>query len=258
MYPVIFYMQKKIIAGNWKMNPDSRDEARRLISEVKRSAGKAKKADIVICPPFTYLRDAKEILGQNKVLLGAQNMSSEPAGAYTGEISGAMLKDLGIKFVIIGHSERRRLGESDETVNKKVKAALKLGIVPIVCVGERERDSHGYYIATVKGQVEAAFAGVPSTMLKNCVVAYEPIWAVGNASFDSATPHDAVEMTIFIKKTLADSHGTKRAHDLRVLYGGSVNAKNAGEFLREKEVAGLLVGRESLDASKFLAIVALV
>lgn len=250
-------MSKKLIVGNWKMNPSSGKEARLLVKEIKREVAKVRGVDIVVCPPFTYLRDVKEILGQNKILIGAQDMSWAPEGSYTGEISGAMLKGLGVKYVVVGHSERRKDGESDEMVNKKVKAALRMGIIPIVCVGERERDSHGYYIAAVKSQVEAAFVGVPSTMLKNCVIAYEPIWAVGNADFDAAMPHDAVEATIFIKKTLADTHGAKRAHDVRVLYGGSVNTKNADEFLREKEVAGLLIGRESLVAKKFSAIAAL-
>lgn len=231
--------------------------ARRLVKDIKRASAKIKLAEIVVCPPAIFLRDISDILGKGKISIGAQDIFWETNGAYTGEISGEMLKGSGVKFVIIGHSERRKLGETDEMVNKKVKAALKNNIVPIICVGERERDSHGYYMANVKKQIEHAFAGVPSTALKNIVVAYEPVWAVGNALFESATPETAVEMTIFIRKTLADSYGVKRVGDLRVLYGGSVNEKNAGVFLIEKEVAGLLVGRESLDAKKFTAIVSI-
>ncbi len=248
---------KKLIVGNWKMNPSSQAEAKRLAGDIKRGAGKSKKADLVVCPPFACLPEIKKILNKSRVALGAQDMFWEPTGAYTGEISGDMLKDSGVKFVIVGHSERRALGETDEMVNKKVKAALKQKLVPVVCVGEKERDTHGYYLANVKKQIEHAFAGVPGTLLKNCVIAYEPVWAVGNSGFHTATPHDAVEMAIFIKKTLADSHSAKRAHDVRVLYGGSVSPKNAGEFLGQKEIAGLLVGRESLDAVKFLSIAAL-
>ncbi|MFA5841484.1 MAG: triose-phosphate isomerase [Candidatus Paceibacterota bacterium] len=249
-------MSRKLIVGNWKMNPETRDQARRLMSDIKRASVKAKGADIVVCPPFTYLRDAKEILNRGKAALGAQDMFWEGMGAYTGEISPVMLRDLGVRFSIIGHSERRSLGETDEMVNKKVKAALKYKIVPIICVGEKERDTHGYYLATVKGQVEQAFSQVAGTMIKNCVIAYEPVWAVGNKDFESVTPHDAVEMSIFIRKTLADRYGAKKVSEIRVLYGGSVNAKNAGDFLNEKDIAGLLVGRESLDAKKFLAIAA--
>lgn len=236
------------------MNPGSRDMTRRLAKDIKRASTKIKLAEIVVCPPSVFLHDVMDILGKGKISLGAQDIFWENSGAYTGEVSGEMLKNLGVKFAIIGHSERRKLGETDEMVNKKVKAALKNNIVPIICVGERERDSHGYYMATVKKQTEHAFSGVPGTALKNIIVAYEPVWAVGNASFESAAPETAVEMTIFIRKTLADNYGAKRVLNLRVLYGGSVNYKNAREFLIEKEVAGLLVGRESLDAKKFIAI----
>ena len=249
---------KKLIVGNWKMNPTSRDEARQLVKGIKRAAGKIKNAGMVICPPFVFLRDAKELLNGGRVSLGAQDIFWElNGGAHTGEISGVMLKELGVRFTLIGHSERRAIGETDEMVNKKIKAALKVGIVPIVCVGEKERDSHGYYMAAVKSQVEYGFAGVPGTALKNCIIAYEPIWALGNKDFETPAPETAVEMNIFIKKTLAETHGVRRAHDIRVLYGGSVNPKNAGDFLKEKDIAGLLVGRESLDAKKFLAIASL-
>ena len=248
-------MVKKLIVGNWKMNPQSRDLACQLAKDIKRSSVKLRGAGIVICPPVVYLRDVMDAFGKGKTALGAQDIFWEESGAYTGEISASMLKDSGARFVIIGHSERRALGETDEMINKKIKTALKNNIVPIVCVGERERDSHGYYMAAVKRQTEHAFLGVPGTALKNIVVDYEPVWAVGNKDFETPIPHDAVEMAIFVRKTLADSYGAKKVGDLRVLYGGSVNAKNAGEFLREKEIAGLLVGRESLDAKKFMAIV---
>lgn len=238
------------------MNPDSREDARSLIKEIKRKLGKIRKAELVVCPPFPYLGDVKEAIGQSKLALGAQDLFWEKEGAYTGAVSGAMLRELGARFVIIGHSERRALGETDAEVNKKVKAALRQKLVPVVCVGERERDTHGYYLAAVKRQVEHAFAQVPGTALKNCVIAYEPIWAVGNKDFETPTPEGAVEMNIFIKKTLADTHGARRAHDIRVIYGGSANPKNAPEFLKEKDIAGLLVGRESLHAQKFLAIAA--
>jgi len=249
-------MVKKLIVGNWKMNPGSFEEARHLLKQAKKVAAKARNADIVVCPPFIYLCEAKKFLGNGKIRLGAQDLFWEQNGAYTGEVSATMLEEIGVRFAIIGHSERRALGEKDEEVNKKVKAALKASIVPIICVGERERDSHGYYLAAVKKQIEHAFAGVPASSIKNCIVAYEPIWAVGNSNFESATPETAVEMAIFIKKVLADSHGSKRAHDLRVLYGGSVSAKNAGDFLLEKDITGLLVGRESLSAQKFSEIAA--
>ncbi len=239
------------------MNPTTRDEARRLSSDIKRGAVKIKNANIAVCPPFVFARDAMEIFDGGKILVCAQDIFWKESGAYTGEISGLMLKNLGVKLVLVGHSERRTLGETDDIVNKKVKSAIKLGLVPIICVGEKERDNHGYYLATVKKQIEHAFAGIPGTMLKNTVVAYEPIWAVGNVEFKTATPHDAVEMAIFIKKVLADRYGAERAHDIRILYGGSSNPQNAGGFLAEKEIAGLLIGRESLDAKKFLAITAL-
>lgn len=244
---------KKLIIGNWKTNPDSGEEAKSIARAIKRGAGKAK-SDIVICPPFIYLGAVKNILGKGKIMIGAQDVSGEINGAHTGEVSADMIRDAGARFAVIGHSERRAMGETDETINKKVKSALKSRLIAVLCVGERERDSHGYYLAAVKKQIEHAFAGIPGTLLPNIVVAYEPVWAVGNKNFHTATPHDAVEMALFIKKTLADKYGAKRASSLRVLYGGSVNSKNAGEFLAENGIAGLLVGRESLSPKQFLAI----
>lgn len=235
------------------MNPDSIEGAKLVAREIKRGAGKIK-SDIVLCPPVVYVKEIKDLLGRGKISLGAQDVSGEQNGAHTGEVSASMFKNIGVGFAIIGHSERRALGETDETVNKKIKMAIKSKLIPIVCVGEKERDSHGYYLAFVKKQIEDAFAGIAGTIVSNIIVAYEPIWAVGNKDFQTATPHDAVEMALFIKKTLADRYGAKRASLLRVIYGGSINSKNAGEFLVEREIAGLLVGRESLSPKQFLDI----
>lgn len=239
------------------MHPSTEAEAKRLFADIKKGALKMKGADIVVCPSFVHLREAKQVLNKSRVALGAQDIFWEESGAYTGEISPSMLRDLGVKFAIIGHSERRALCETDEMVNRKIKTALKHKIVPVICVGERERDTHGYYLAAVKRQVEHAFVGIAGTMIKNTVIAYEPVWAVGNKNFETPTPHDAVEMTIFIRKTLADKYGAKKVSDIRIIYGGSANPKNAGDFLREKEITGLLVGRESLKVKDFLAIATL-
>ena len=234
------------------MNPETRDEARKIFQELRRSSIQLKKADIVVCPPFIFLHGAREWMGKGKLLLGGQDIFWETNGAYTGEISGPMLRNAGVKFCIVGHSERRAIGETDDMINKKTKSALKAGIVPVICVGEKERDNHGYYLAAIKKQVEHAFAGISGSALKNCIVAYEPVWAVGNKNMAIPEPRDVVEMSIFIKRTLADSHGPKRVKDLRVIYGGSANERNAAGFLKENEIAGLLVGRESLNVKKFL------
>ena len=166
-----------------------------------------------------------------------------------------MLKNNGVSFVIIGHSERRTLGESDEVVKKKLRGALKGGLIPILCVGEKERDTHGYYLATVKRQLEGAFFGISGNVAAKVIIAYEPVWAVGNKNFSSANPSEALEMAIFIRKTLADFYGSKRGSSFAVLYGGSVTKETASDYLVHDAVDGLLVGRESLKASSFSEIV---
>lgn len=249
-------MQKKkqLIVGNWKMNPWKMDDARKIFDGVKKDAGKLAHVQTVICPPFIFLSDlSKKVLG-HRLSLGAQDVFFEMEGAYTGEISPLMLSSVGVKYVIIGHSERRAMGEGDETINKKILTALKMGLVVILCVGEKERDAGSEYFQFIKCQIETGLAKIPKRMLANLVIAYEPIWAIGAKATGVATPADLLEMTIFIRKTISDMFDRTSANSISVLYGGSVDEKNSEAFLKEGGADGLLVGRASLDPIKFIKI----
>jgi triosephosphate isomerase len=249
--------KNKIIIANWKMNPTSEKEAEALFAEIVKK-NKFPKTEVVFCPPYVYLKKISHLLKTKKYklepLLGAQNLFYEERGAFTGEISASMLADLGVKYVLVGHSERRQLGESNQEVNKKVKAALFFGLRPIVCVGESERDPEHGYFAVVKNQIEECLEGLKKEFLPKIIIAYEPIWAISTtAGRKDATPADSREMVIFIKKTLADKFGRKTKIP-RILYGGSVDPKNSGEFLSAGGVDGALVGGASLHPEKFLKI----
>jgi len=235
------------------MNPVTFKDAERLFSSVAKSLLRIKKAGIVVCPPFVYLANLKKL--SRKIELGAQDAFYEEAGAYTGEISSAMLYDLGARYVILGHSERRALGEGNMEVNRKVKRALNAGLVPIVCVGEKERDEKHNYLHFVKTQIETALAGVSKNFISKIIIAYEPVWAIGKNAMREATAEEFLEMSIFIQKTLSDKFGVGNVSKTRILYGGSVNPKNSADFLKTGEADGFLVGRDSLDAKKFVEII---
>jgi triosephosphate isomerase len=249
-------MQKKkqLIIGNWKMNPWKVDDARKIFDTVKKEAGRLTHVQTVMCPPFVFISDLAKKVSGHRCVLGAQDMFYEMEGAHTGEVSPLMLSSVGAKYVIIGHSERRALGETDETVNKKILAALKMGLIAVLCAGEKERDAGSDYFSFVKNQIVAAFSKVPKRSLVNVVIAYEPVWAIGAKATGIATPLDLVEMTIFIRKTISDLFDQSSAKAIPVLYGGSVDEKNAESFLKEGEADGLLVGRASLDIGKFIKI----
>jgi triosephosphate isomerase len=239
-------MSKNIIIANWKMNPSTEKEAIRIAkaSDLK---------DVIIAAPYVFLSIIKKVL--KKASLAAQDVFWEKEGAYTGEISAMMLKNLGVKYVIIGHSERRASGDSDEIVNKKIKAALKYNLIPILCVGERERDEEMKYLSFIKEQLIGDLKSIPGSKLKNIIIAYEPVWAIGKNAKREATPEESLEMVIFIKKVLSDIYGMKAINGLRILYGGSVHPKNSKEFSINGGVSGFLVGRDSLDPKKFNEII---
>ncbi len=242
--------QKKIIVGNWKMNPETPERAREIFRAVSRRAKKLKRVEVVVCPPAVYLSLFKKPLGKN-FSLGVQDIFWERSGPYTGEISSAMVLALGASFAIIGHSERRALGETDAVVSKKVLAAARGGLRSILCIGEGERDSGGAYFEFLKNQIKASLLGARPTDLRKVLIAYEPLWAIGKSFQDAMKPSDVHEMTIFIKKTLTDLFGKDVAITVPILYGGSVNFENAGLIIKEGNVDGLLVGRESLDPENF-------
>jgi triosephosphate isomerase len=243
---------KKIIVANWKMNPQLGEEAVRIFSGIKRIAKKYKNAKIAVCPPIIYLSKLK---ADGNVFLGAQNISFRDSGAFTGEVGAIMVKNSGGEFAIIGHSERRSLGETDEEIAKKVLSASANDLRAILCVGEKVRDQNGEYFAYLKNQIKAGLSRISNKDIMNIIVAYEPIFAIGR-SFDQALkPTEVHEMSIFIKKVLTETFGKEAAFAVPILYGGSVNFENAGAIVKEGEVDGLLVGRESLDPEHFRGII---
>ena len=250
--------RKPIIAGNWKMHHDHLV----AIQVVQKLSYRLEQADydacdVVICAPFTDLRTLQTLIDSDRLplLLGAQNCHWENEGAYTGEVSPTMLAKLNVRFVIVGHSERRELfGETDDTVNRKMRAVLKHGMMPIVCVGEtlEERD-RGVTEERVTTQTRAAFGGVKADAAVGCVVAYEPIWAIGTGR--NATPDDANETIRVIRTALRELYGEAAAQTIRIEYGGSVKPGNAAELMAQPEIDGALVGGASLDPDDFARIV---
>ena len=246
---------KKLIIGNWKMNPKTLALAKAQFSAVKKEAGKYKNVSVGISAPCIFLPELSK-MATASTFIAAQNISSEKEGAHTGEISADMLASIKVLTTIVGHSERRALGETNEFINKKIKSALRMKMTPVLCVGELERDSGMWYLGFVKTQIEECLAGIPKAALKNIVVAYEPVWAISSTeNHREATPADFQEMKIYIQKVLSDMYGSPT--HTRVLYGGSVDEKNAKGFLADAGADGLLVGRSSLTPKKFLSIISI-
>jgi triosephosphate isomerase len=251
----IIELMKKLIIANWKMNPQSVKEVEGLFKSVMNGVKTAKNTQVVVCPPFPYLYIAKKFKSQ-KVVLGAQDVFQESAGAHTGEVSAGMLANLGVKYVIIGHSDRRAQGDTNHIVSQKVMNALKEGMKPLLCVGEQSRDEHGVYLAFIQTQLHECLAGVSKAQIQNVIIAYEPIWSISTTpNSQEDTPADCLEMTIFIRKVLSDMCGASTAKDIYILYGGSVNEKNFSDFIIHGGADGLLVGRASLDVKKFNKII---
>lgn len=247
-------MRIPVIAGNWKMNKHI-VESLSLVKELKDFVRGIKGVDIVICPPFTSLWLLKEIINGTNIHLGAQNMYWETKGAFTGEISPLMLKDVGCEYVILGHSERRGyFKETSEEVANKTEAAFLANLIPIVCVGENleERES-GKTESIIEQEIIALFPKVDSTLAARMIVAYEPIWAIGTGK--SSSSQDANLIIKFIRKLFSAKYGEKIAGRIRILYGGSVNHKNIDEFMNESDIDGALVGGASLHALSFSQIV---
>ena len=247
-------MRVPIVAGNWKMNktPEEADDlCRALLSRLDGLDDR----EVVVCPSFTALAIVSEVIQGTKVVLGAQNVFCEDSGAYTGEVSPLMLKALGVKYVIIGHSERRQyFGETDEMVNRKVKAAIQHGLKPIICVGETlDQREAGVTESLVKNQVEKAFHDITADKAKQVVVAYEPIWAIGTGK--TATSQEANRVIGVIRGALKEIYGDPVAQAVRIQYGGSVKPDNMKELMQEPEIDGALVGGASLDAESFARIV---
>lgn len=247
-------MRKPIIAGNWKMNKTVA-EARSLAEGVKIDLAEETAVDVVLCPPFTALKTVGDVVSGTQIKLGAQNMHAEQSGAFTGEVSPEMLRDLYCHYVILGHSERRAMfGETDAVVNGKVKSALNNNLLPIVCVGEtlEERDA-GQVEAVVERQVRGSLAGIGADEMKKTIIAYEPVWAIGTGR--TATPEQAQQVHALVRDILGKTFDESVAQAVRIQYGGSMKSANASELLGQPDIDGGLIGGAALDSHSFIQIV---
>jgi triosephosphate isomerase (TIM) len=247
-------MRRPFIAGNWKMNLNKSEAVELATALVKETQG-LEGVDVAVCPPSCYLDAVGAALGDSQVKLGAQNVYFEDNGAYTGELSTAMLLDVGCTYVVLGHSERRHvMGETDEDVNRKVKAALAAGLLPIVCVGETlpEREA-GDTMKVIETQFTGSLAGLSNGEMKQIVIAYEPVWAIGTGM--TASPEQAEEVHAALRKLMADTFSADVADSVRIQYGGSVKPDNAADLLSRPNIDGALVGGASLKAEPFKGII---
>ena len=245
--------RKTVIAGNWKMNKTP-SETKEFMTQLKTIMPRGRWCDIALCVPAVCIPAAVRAMRETRVGIGAENCNANPSGAYTGEISTAMLTDAGCKYVIIGHSERRAMGETDAEVNAKIKAALEAGLVPIVCCGESlEQRESGITEEWITMQIKLALADIPEEKIRKVVIAYEPIWAIGTGR--AATPEQAEEVCEHIRVVVRKLYGSKNARATTILYGGSMNEKNAYELLAQPDIDGGLIGGASLVPAKFVKII---
>jgi triosephosphate isomerase len=246
-------MRVPLVIGNWKMH-GTVAEARDLAQAVRDGLKRLRGVDVAVCPPFTALAAVAETLAGSPVALGAQNCHWEERGAFTGEISPPMLTELGCRFVLLGHSERRHVfRETDEEINRKVAAALRHGLTPVLCVGETaEERRQGLTFTVVEGQLRAGWTALAAEDIGRCILAYEPVWAIGTGV--NATPTQAVEVHVYLRALVSEVGSKEAAQSIRILYGGSVKADNAAEFTQEPDIDGVLVGGASLQAPSFVTI----
>ena len=246
--------RKTIIAGNWKMHMLP-SEVKPFAEELRAALPKTKTCETVICVPFTHIAAMKRSLKDNRISVGAQDISTHDKGAYTGEVAGDMLADLGVKYCIVGHSERREYhNESSFTVGQKAAAALENGMQPIICVGETlEQRERGITMEHISVQLISALSFIPDDKVRQCVIAYEPIWAIGTGK--TATPEEAQEVCEHIRKVIRERYGARLARSVSVLYGGSMKGSNAKELLSQPDIDGGLIGGASLKPKDFMQII---
>jgi triosephosphate isomerase len=247
-------MAKKVVAANWKMNK-TYQEAESFADEFAKKILEIKNTGVILCPPFISLFNMHEKLQNTVAEIGGQNMHFEESGAFTSEISADMLKSVGAKYVILGHSERRHVfGETDEMIKKKTDVAVAKGLLPIVCVGEKlEERKAGKTMDVIKKQFDAAFTGMGKEEMEKCLIAYEPVWAIGTG--ETATPQQASEVHTEVRKMIATMFDENTAENITILYGGSVKPQNAAELIASENIDGFLVGGASLKADSFSDII---
>lgn len=243
--------KRNLVVANWKMNPDTIEESKKIFNISRTSAKILRNTDIVICPPFPYLQPLAKLGRPKNIFLGAQNISNEEKGAFTGEVSASMVKNAGAKFVIVGHSERRAMGETNNIIKKKLERAFDNGLTPILCIGEKVRNKEGDHLSFIRDQIKECLYGLQKKDVLGLIVAYEPIWAIGKSYRESMNPTDVHETTLFIKKSAGEIFGKDIADSFRILYGGSVEAENAAPIMEHGNISGFLVGHASLVSEQF-------
>jgi len=245
--------RKKVIIGNWKMNPGSFAEAKKLFTGISKKKITTKNTTVVVCPPFVYLNELSKGY-KGKVFFGVQNVHFEEGGAFTGEVSLSQVKDVKARFVILGHSERRVMGETDELISKKIKASLVAGMHTVLCIGEKERDNDGGHLKFLEEQLTASLSGVSKKLSENLIIAYEPVWAIGKGG-SAMMPDEIAKTTLFIRKIISQIFGRNIAQEISVIYGGSVDTTNAKDIIEKGHVDGLLLGRVSLNTDSFVSVI---
>jgi len=249
-------MNKKLIIANWKMNPESVETAKEIITEINKKSKSFGETRLVVCPPFIFLNEVSKIISlSKKIFLGAQDVFVEKGPSHTGEVGIDMLKTAGVKYILVGHSDRRATLDTDLIVKEKMIESLKGGFKVVLCVGEKERNEHGDHYFEIRRQIEDVIVKLPKKLTKNLIIAYEPVWAIGKLESDAIKPDQLHEITIFIKRLISDTLGAKEVEKIKILYGGSVTKNNAKEIIEKGNVDGLLVGRESLKVNNFLELI---
>ncbi len=243
--------KKKLVIANWKMNPVSLEEAKNIFNFTKKTAALLKNTEVLVLPPSIYLQPLSKISRPKNLFLGAQNSSAEEKGAFTGEVSVSMLKDLGLKFVLVGHSERRAMGEDNKIINKKLQASFEAGLTPILCIGENVRDKEGTHLEFLKEQIKNSITGLQKKHMVGMIIAYEPVWAIGKSYKEAMNPTDIHETVLFIKKSVGEFFGKDIASSIRILYGAAVESQNAKPVIEYGNVEGFLVGHASLKKEEF-------
>ncbi len=249
-------MRKKICIANWKLNPETPKEALALFKATQSAIAKVKEVEVVVCPPALFLADISRVRGvSRKIALGTQDAFFENGGAYTGELSPRTAHAYKAQYAIVGHSERRSLGESNAVVGKKVRAVLKEGLIAVLCVGETERNDEGAFYTQIREELEEVLLGITKKELSRLIIAYEPVWAIGKSAENAMHTRDLHEMVLFIRKVCIEKFGKKPAEEIAILYGGSVKKENAHNLLVGGGIDGFLIGSASLDAQEFGEIV---
>lgn len=247
--------RKRLVVGNWKMYITSPEEASAFAVSLRRKARTIPGVEVLLAPPFTLLPTVADALHSAPIQVGAQTISAFDEPKHTGDVSASMLKEIGVSFVIVGHSERRAAGETEDAIHKQIVRAGEAGLTTILCVGEKEREEAGGHFSVISNQISSALKNLSSKGAKKLIIAYEPVWAIGKSAQDALRPQDLQEMVIFIKKNLAETLERKVAMSVPILYGGSVEGANARDLIAQSGVSGFLVGHASTKLETFLEII---